>query len=215
MAAARRSFFAILIASIIAGFVWAPGARATTLHLSQFSSETDPTAAVLDATLVLLLTGPSELTLTLTNDTAAPDAYLINGVWFNAAAHVTGLGLVSATHSDAGDVTAAWDPVEADSKADGFGSFDFGLTDGVGAGNPNLIGPGETVDFVLTIAGTGSYDISDFDVLNDHGIRAAAKFVSGPGGQSAFGATGETPEPGTAALLGAGLLGMALAGCRR
>ena len=207
----RRSSLPILMAGLLLPVATASTAAASTLTLSSLSSDSTP-ASLLDATLVFMITGASELTLSVTNDTVAPNAYFMNGVWFNAAAHVTGLSLVSATHSDAGDVTAAWDPVETGSQVDGFGNFAYGLTDSVGLNNPNMIGPGETVDFILAISGTGPYDMADFVFSNDQGLSAAGKFVSGPGDDSAFGAV---PEPGTAALVGSGLLGLVLAGRRR
>jgi hypothetical protein len=214
MKAARKRLLPMLSlgGSILAFFVSAPGAGATTIHLSQFSSESNPSPAVLDATLLFMVTGPSQLTLTATNDTAAPNAYRINGIWWNAAAHVMGLTLQSATHSQTGDVTAAWTPVLTDSHVAGFGSFDFGVTGGVGGQNPNLLGSGQSLSFVFTIAGTGPFDMADFDVLNEKGMSAAAKFVSGPEDLSTFGAV---PEPASAALVGTGLLGIALARARR
>jgi hypothetical protein len=219
MASARHGIFPILVGSILAFFALAPSARATTIQLSSFSSELDPGPAVLDATLDFSVAG-SQLTLTLRNDTTAPDEYLLNGVWWNGAAQVTALGLVSATHSKAGDVTAAWTPVETSAHVAGFGNFDFGLTVPSNLKNGNLLEAGENIVFVFTIAGTGPYTAGDFASANDQGKIAAAKFVSGPGDRSAFGSTDgggplPVPEPTTAAMLGLGLLGFALAGRRR
>ncbi len=198
---------------ISAGVLLALGssAGAATITLSSMSSDATP-ASVLDATFVFMITGASELTLTVTNDTTAPDEFIINGAWFNAAGNVTGLTLDSATHSVEGDVFAAWDPVENTSMVDGFGIFDFGVTDGVGQNNLNLIGPGESIDFVFTIAGTGPFADTDFVVLNGSGFLAAAKFIAGPGDDSAFGAA--VPEPTTVALFGLGLLGLGMLGRR-
>jgi len=216
MAAARHSFVSTLFGAVLAVAVTAfaaPEARANTITLSQFSSEADPGPSVLKATLSFAVAG-SELTLTLSNGTMAPNKYSINEVFWNGTANVTALTLMSATHSKSGDVTAAWDPVETASHVAGFGTFDFGLTVPSNMHKSNILESGEHIDFVFTITGTGPFSMADFADPNDKGNVAAAKFVSGPGDRSAFGAT-PVPEPGTAALLGAGLLGMALAGRRR
>jgi hypothetical protein len=208
----RASFLVVTVVACLAALVSASTAGATTIELSQLSSEANPGPAVLKATLVFMVTGANELTLTATNGTTTPDNYLIDGLWWNAGPNVTGLSLVSATHSQAGDVTAAWSPVETNSHVAGFGSFDFGLTVPSNANRATLIDSGENVSFVFTIAGTGPFEMGDFDVQNDKGVNAAAKFVSGPGDLSAFGAV---PEPATATLLGVGLLGLGLGGRRR
>ena len=106
-------------------------------------------------------------------------------------------------------------PVETNSQVAGFGTFDFGLSVPSNEKQGNLLASGESLALVFTIAGTGPYTTADFDVLNELDMEVAAKFVSGPGDRSAFGATGVIPEPGTAGLLATGLLGMALAGRRR
>jgi hypothetical protein len=203
---------------LIACFAWSASATATTITLSDVSSDDTP-AGQLDATYNFMITGASELTLTVTNttdlDPGDNDAeFLMNGVWFNAASNVTNLTLDSATHSVAGDVFAAWTPVALGSMVDGYGNFDFGVDDGVGTTNPNLIGAGESIAFVFTITGTGPFDMSDFEEANAMNYSAAAMFVGCTGNDcvelddSAFGAA-VIPEPGTALLLGMGLLGLA------
>lgn len=225
MAVAHRHLHPLLMMLALICLGWAPSASATpvvTHSLSEFSSETDPPASVLDATLGFNVSG-NTLWLTVSNTTTAPDTYDINGFWFNGSAGVTGLSLVSATHSDpaSGDVTAAWTPVETSSHVAGFGTFDFGLTVPSNQKKGNLIGSGQYVVFAFTISGTGPFTVADFyDVPNELGIVAAGKFVSGPGDRSAFGATNGSnttpiPEPATAALLGAGLFGLGWAGRRR
>ena len=78
---------------------------------------------------------------------------------------------------------------------------------------------GETFVFELTIAGVGTFDMSDFAIElsqappGDTTALVAAKFVNGPGDDSAFGAT--IPEPGTFAMLGLGILGLGVIGRRR
>jgi hypothetical protein len=57
---------------------------------------------------------------------------------------------------------------------------------------------------MFSITGTGPFSGSDFVRANGDGYIAGAKFVNGPGDDSGFGAS--VPEPGTALLLGAGLL---------
>ena len=127
--------------------------HAATLTLSDVSSDATP-AASLSGTITLAVLGGNVLSLTLENQTSAPNEFNINGVWCNADGGVTSLALSSATHSSNGDVLAAWTPVEAGTSANGFGSFDFALTDGVGAGNPNIIDPGESIVFLMGITGS-------------------------------------------------------------
>jgi hypothetical protein len=114
-------------------------------------------------------------------------------------------------------------------RADGFGIYDFALLDGMGMAAA-LLGPGESIEFVLEInGGVGSFVQSDFEdfatPLNGDVLGlAAAKFVNGPDGcsdgdpntpmcDSAFGTV--VPEPGTSALLGFGLAGLAMLRRRR
>ena len=80
----RRPFVWAVALSGLGLVLGVASAQATTITLSTHSSdETDP--GVLDATLDFVITGASELTLTVTNDT--PD-YVINNVFFNGSTDV-------------------------------------------------------------------------------------------------------------------------------
>lgn len=203
------------ILALLAGLALAASAQGSTITLSIVSSDETP-ASELDATLEFevgdfdLGNAGDELRITLSNPSAGEggDAlFNVNQIFFNAASSVTGLTLLSASHSVAGDVFAAWQPVEDVQVANGFGTFDFALTNGVGETSPSVAEPGESVVFVLDIAGTGPFSMTDFVEENGMGYTGAAKFVNGPGDDSAFGAV---PEPGTAALVALGLVGLAL-----
>jgi hypothetical protein len=188
--------------------VFAAGAAsATTINLSSVSSDATP-ASQLDASFDFSVAGTT-LTLTVTN---TGSDFNINQIYFNGSDDVVSLSLASATHSAAGDVTSVWAPVEPGSSADGFGAFDFALTDGVGETNVNIMEPGESIVFAFSITGAGAYTDADFIVGNVNDYLAAAKFVNGPGDDSAF---GTVPEPGTLALLALGAAGLALGRCRR
>jgi len=92
----------------------------------------------------------------------------------------------------------------------------------VGAGNPNIIQPGQSIVFLMAITGsctTTSCTTSNFILENAEGYLAASKFVNGPDDpespgfeDSAFGAI--IPEPSTVLLLATGLSLLA-AGRRR
>jgi hypothetical protein len=218
------------IASFAAAALLALGssASATTITLSTVSSDATPVSQ-LDATLDFVVSGTT-LTLTLTNTGVD---FNVNQVYFNGSGLVSTLALISATHSAEGDVLAAWAPIELGSSADGFGAFDYALTDGVGQTNPNILNAGENVVFVFTV-NAGLTD-SDFIVGNGNGYTAAAKFVNGPPDpectsafiptdtcpegigteDSAFGTTTDVPEPATGLLLAVGLAGLTFAGRKR
>jgi hypothetical protein len=215
-----------LLAALLLGLA-SPALASTIVTLSSVSSDaTDP--SLLDAEFEFSVAG-STLTLTVTN---TGSDFNISEIYFNASGLVTSLSLTSATHSAQGDVSAAWLPIELGSMPDGFGAFDFGLTDGVGENNPNIIEPGEDIVFVFAITGSGGYTDADFIVGNENGYTAAAKFMNGPPDPECAGLTeptemcpeaadtedsafGTVPEPLTAWLLAAGLAGLLAAGRKR
>ncbi len=172
-------------------------ASATLINLSDASSdETD--AGLLSATMDFEVLG-NVLTLTVTNNTADPTAYKINELYFNVPDGVTLSFDGLAGWSDATNVMVGL-----------FGTFDFALLDGQG-GSPNQILAGETVEFTFTIT-IGTPEKNAFVTLfsdpvgDGSGWIVAAKFVSGPGDDNAYGAA--IPTPGVLALLGAaGLIG--------
>lgn len=173
-------------------------ALGATIGLSDLSSDSTP-ASVLLATMEFEVSG-STLTVTVTNDTASPNDYKMNEVYFNAPASLTGLTLTSPP--------SGWN-LHTNVAADGFGVFSFGLIDGVGT-SPAMIQPGATTVFTFMMTGTASETdfVSIFSSIPPGSQPAivAAKFVGGPGDDSAYGAT--IPAPGAAAVVavGAGLM---------
>jgi len=154
----RMTCLALAVALLAAG-----PAQALTIDLSGMSSEpsTNP-AGDLTATMAFSLTNcgaTCDLTLRIENKTDTNGSgveYDINQAYFNASFAVINaadLTFVSATKSDTSVVTGGWtfheqDVVnDADTKADGFGVFDFSLIDGVGGSAVSQVLPGEWIDF--------------------------------------------------------------------
>ncbi len=160
------------------------------LFLSTHSSDETP-ASLLRAKFEFEVTG-STLTFTAFNLTESPDTFNINELYFNFGGSVTGLSAIS--------IPTGWTFL-TDQAADGFGRFDIALIDGVGQ-DPAQIVPGESVSFVFTILGSGvaSDFVSTMSSVppGDRPAFAAAKFVGGPGDDSAFGAV--IPAPGSAGV---------------
>jgi len=181
-------------------------ASASAIQCCSISSDATP-ASQLDATFDFQVAG-AVLTLTVDNDTLAPNEFNINQIYFDVSASVTSLSLTSATHSLAGDVTSDWAPVLTNQMPNGFPVMDFGLKDGMGETDPTVIQPGENIQFVFSInGGVGTFTMADFGPL------VAAKFVHGPDDPESPGfedsAFGTIPEPSTAILLSLGLIGLA------
>jgi hypothetical protein len=184
------------VCAVVALGALAQPAQASMIMISTHSSDETP-ASVLDATMDFQVLG-STLTLTVTNDTTAPDEYLINQLYFNGTDNVSGLTPVATPEG--------WS-YSTGEQADGFGTFDFALIDGVG-GDSHAIAPGDSLTFTFTISGAGYTDIdftSDFSTNTNDPMVVAAKFIVGPGDDSAFGATNEPvvpAAPGVAIFLG-------------
>ena len=179
-------------------------AQASTYTLSDVSSD-ETLASVLDATISFDVTagaadgGDDLLTITLFNQTTAPDAYAINEVYFNFTGASSLFGFDS-TNTGAGVLNDNNVP----DSADGFGDFDAHIT-----GFELASGGAEVWQIDLATVGIA---MSDFDVLSSippGDIRAfvALKFVQGPGDDSAYGAA-VVPVPAAVWLFGSGLLGL-------
>lgn len=211
---------AIAMACGVASWL-AVGAHAVTITLSQASSDaTDP--ALLDATMDFTLPAGDTLSLAVANQSD----YVINQIFFNGSDDVSSVTLTAV--SDGSAWAASTGPQAT--KAGPFGTFDFAFSSD---GNAEGIASGETVTFTFAIGGpcaaTLTCDEADFvgpDTFSappppTHLAQAAAKFVQGPGDDSAFGAsTGDefppvVPEPAAGVLMGMGLAGLFLAGRRR
>lgn len=164
---------------------------------SDLSSDATP-ASDLDATLTFEVTAGGSatfndlLTLTLANQTTAPNAFNINEVYFNFTGNHGGFSIDSGATLNHGPT-----------PADGFGNFDIKL-DGF------LLAPGGTSVWMIDLGLTG-ITASDFNDLSttppgDTQTFAALKFVQGTGDDSAFGAV--VPVPAAVWLFGSGLLGL-------
>jgi hypothetical protein len=217
-----------LLSVIVTLALASTAAQGATLTFSDVSSDATPSSQ-LDATALFEVgeydagNAGDELRITLTNPSVGQggDAlFNVTELFWNASANVTGLALLSATHSANGDVLSYWAPLATNLMADGFDTFDYSLMDGVGSMSPGTIMPGQNVVFILDIASAVAVFDTDFIELSAMGYLGAAKFVNGPDDpeapgmeDSAWGAI--VPEPGTFGLLASGLVLLAARARRR
>jgi len=201
--------WAVVLSGLLGATAVAGAASATSIVLSTNSSEDPgyPQASVLDATLDFSVAGTT-LTLTVSNDTSGADEFDMSELLFNGSANVSSVTLTSVDGNACPGALCGW-ALGTSAAADGFGVFDFHLVDGFGP-DPDQIAAGETVVFVFSV-NAGLVDADFTTTLSsippgETPALAAAKFVNGPGDASGFGAT--VPEPGVAALIGLGLLGL-------
>ncbi len=167
-------------------------ASATTITLSDESSDPGVPASLLDATLDFAVSG-STLTLTVSNDTSDLD---IRAIYFNGPSALTGLALLSGPNK--------WKGVSSVDLGS-FGTLDWGVAIALKDSAKDKFDAGDTGVFEFALSGTGSFTAADF------GGEAAAHFANGS--TDAVGAT-HMPEPQTALLVASGLLFLAL-GLRR
>lgn len=193
--------FSIAIGIAAIGFA-GPLHAGTVLTLSDFSSD-ETSAEVLDATLAFSVTG-SVLTLSVSNETSSPNPFDLSAIYFNATPEVSGLALTGAP--------AGWELLVGQS-ADGFGTYDFALQSDLNASS-GKIASGDVRDFIFDISGSGpfleTFFTTEFSTIPPGEIPGlvAAKFVSGPNDDSAFGVT--VPEPATLVLMLGGMLTVGL-----
>jgi hypothetical protein len=196
-------------------FALAAEARAATLLLSNASSDPAVAAEELDGLLEVAVSGgkTQRLTLTLSNETAAPGAYSIDAILFNASDAVLSVALDRVSSSRGGTVTSAWSLVASTgpggaTDAGRLGLFDYALVT-TGAG----VAPGDVLTVRIDVAGVGKLATEDF--VQASRIEAGEIPAHGAG-RFAAGATrvyggAHAPEPGSLALLLGGLLLLALA----
>jgi len=208
--AAGLPWAAAVVLVFLMGLAVPREARATTvLNLSEYSSDETP-ADCLSGLLTFTVTGDS-LVLSVTNDTTSPNDYYINQIYFNIGADLSKMTLTSAPSNWSLDYD------EDGNKAGGFGYFDVELSTNKKAAQ---VAPGKTLSFTFTFKGlssslTDTLFTTEWSTSGHPSALGVAKFVRGPGDDSAFGSAyfvatppdptptgGTVPEPVSLSVLG-------------
>jgi hypothetical protein len=197
------------LAMLVAGLAGAGAmpAKADMITFSGTSSDETP-ASVLDAMLHSDYLGNNQFRLMVMNQTTSPFLYTISDIYFNTTPNITSIALAQSYPG----VTLL-----QNQSAGPYGLFEYQLN--LGSGPTSGIAPGMTGSYLLNVTGSNfnSSNLVTQLSTNPPGSSTATnalKFVSGPGGDSAWGTPGgpnPVPEPTSMALTGAGLLGLAYA----
>jgi hypothetical protein len=189
----------------------ATGAAATTVTLSNASSDAATLAAAdMDATLTFSVVG-STMTLEVSNQSASP--IRMSQIYFNASDDVTNITLTAAPgHSSTGDPLWA---LSSSAASTGFGTFDYSVDSIVAGTGKNResgeIAAGGSAIFTFAVSGM-NIDASDFGTSlsaaagGESAAYAAARFHPNGGNNSVTGAAvAHTPEPSTVLMMALGL----------
>ncbi len=195
----RRTLLLAVVAVAAFGLVF--DASATTIGLSNVSSDPGVDAADLAATLDFEVVG-STLTLNVSNDSSAFD---FTGIYFNVTTGVETLTLTSGPKDWKLEAPSGNNPTDTGA----FGVFDYIVGVKAKKADSAKLSPGDVASFVFSIGSAGTFTAADFTTelsLVDEGeIAALAAGRFGIGKNSPIGAT-HTPEPATGLLVGLGIM---------